>query len=223
MNDLSVFVDESGNFGPDSKYYILALVFHNQANEVGGIIRSYREALVSRSLSDVPFHFNPLLRANGPYQYMDVAQRMKQLMSFKIFTDNVPFSYTAFIYEKAQFEDAEVLTRMMRRDLINFLFDHLEYLQAFRSIKLYYDDGQRLITKALHQAFEYALGAQTMIYRDANPSDYRLAQIVDYVCGIELTDLKYAHHDERASDVLFFGAYRDFKKTFLKKLRKKKL
>ena len=34
MKILSVFVDESGDFGTNSKYYLLSFVFHNQANKI---------------------------------------------------------------------------------------------------------------------------------------------------------------------------------------------
>lgn len=29
MSELSVFIDESGDFGTNSEYYLLTLVFHN--------------------------------------------------------------------------------------------------------------------------------------------------------------------------------------------------
>ena len=223
MSDLSVFIDESGDFGPDSKYYVLALVLHDQTHDVEDAIRNYESSLVQRPLSDIPFHFNPLLRANGFHEGLDASSRMKHLMSFKIFADNVSFRYRAFIFEKSRYNDAEALSLKMKRELVNFLFDHLEEFQAFRHVKLYYDDGQRQLTKTLHQAFEYALGIRSLVYRNASPYNYRLSQIADYVCGIELTARKYERHDERPSDTLFFGTTRDFKKTFLKKLRKKQI
>jgi len=38
MKELSVFVDESGDFGPSeyhSPYYIVTLVFHDQSADIG--------------------------------------------------------------------------------------------------------------------------------------------------------------------------------------------
>jgi hypothetical protein len=32
----------------------------------------------------------------------------------------------------------------MRRDLVIFLFDNLGYFQRYDTIKVYYDDGQRI-------------------------------------------------------------------------------
>lgn len=61
------------------------------------------------------------------------------------------------------------------------------------------------------------------MYRDADPSHYRLAQIADFACGIEHAALKYDNHEESKTDVAFFGTRRELKKNFLKKLWKHKV
>lgn len=38
MKELSVFVDESGEFGSGSKYYLVTLLFHDQSVDVAPII-----------------------------------------------------------------------------------------------------------------------------------------------------------------------------------------
>lgn len=45
----------------------------------------------------------------------------------------------------------------MRKDLINFLFDNMEYMQQYEKIKIYYDNGQQSIVNAIHKAMEYSL------------------------------------------------------------------
>ena len=34
----------------------------------------------------------------------------------------------------------------MKRDMVNLIFDNLEYLQRFDKVKVYYDDGQFIVT-----------------------------------------------------------------------------
>ena len=116
MRELSVFVDESGNSGEDAKYYLLALVLHDQS-----------------------------------------------------------------------------------------------------------DDGQGMVTDTLHAAFEYALGKQAIVYRDCDPVHFRLQQIADFICEIELAAIKYEANEVGGTERIFFGTNRDFKKNYLKKLRKKRL
>ena len=90
-------------------------------------------------------------------------------------------------------------------------------------MKIYYDDGQGLVTRALHGAIGGALATQATVYRDAQPGKYCLAQVADYLCGIELMAAKYKHRVQTKTDTEFFGGTRDFKKNFLKKMRKKRI
>lgn len=109
----------------------------------------------------------------------------------------------------------------MRRDIVNFLFDNLAELQSYDMVKVYYDNGQRSIAESLHRAIEYALSKDAVVYRSAQPSEYRLSQAADYICTMELTAIKYAEHTATATDEKFFGKWSDFKKGILKETRKK--
>lgn len=219
MKELSVFVDESGDLGGESKYYLLTLVFHDQGDDLSHTISLYEQSLASRGLPNVPFHFNPLLRANEGYQNLDATQRSKLLMSFSTFAQHTPFSYHVLAYRKDRYESTDAFVHTMKRDLTELLFDNLDKFAEFDLVKIYYDDGQPLITRILHAAFEYVLFKSAVMYREARPAEYRMFQIADFACGIELTALKYESHEETSTDRRFFGQWRDFKKNYLRKLR----
>lgn len=36
----------------------------------------------------------------------------------------------------------------MRRDISNFMFDNLAFFQSFDDVKVYYDDGQDVVSRA---------------------------------------------------------------------------
>ncbi len=220
MKELSVFVDESGDLGGESRYYLLTLVFHDQSDDLSHTIDLYEQSLASRGLPNVPFHFNPLLRANEEYWNLDASQRSKLLMSFSTFAQHTPFSYHVLAYRKDRYKSTDALVRTMKRDLTEFLFDNLDKFAEFDLVKIYYDDGQPLITRILHAAFEYALFKSAVMYREAHPTEYRMFQIADFVCGIELIALKYESHEETSTDRRFFGQWRDFRKNYLRKLRR---
>lgn len=220
MDELSVFVDESGNLGRDSKYYILTLVFHDQSDDISAPIRNYELALANRNLPNEPFHFVPLTHGNGAFGSLSVLERARFMSCFASFAWHVPFYYKSFIFKKAEFRDREALAVRMKRDLIIFLFDRLQVLQKFNTVKLYYDDGQRLITNVLHTSFEYVLGNQVIVYREADPRVYRLFQLADFVCGIERVASKYEYGEEGSTEKLMFGVRRDFLKSYIRKLRK---
>lgn len=220
MAELSVFVDESGNSGSDSKYYLLTLVFHDQTESIYPHIAAYEKALSDRGLDNIPFHLNPLMRGGDVYENLPADTRKRLLTCFSTFANKVPYSYQTFSYEKRNYASDEKLFDIMRRDLIDFLFDNLALFQSYERVKIYYDNGQGNVTRVLHSGFEYALGSQVITYRDGNPHDYRLQQVADFVCGIELAALKYANNEQASAERIFFGLWRDFNKGFLKKQRK---
>lgn len=221
MAELSVFIDESGNTKNDSKYYLLTLVFHDQSKDIHSLVETYELSLAERGLEDIPFHINPLLRGNEAYCSSGIAKRVQLLTRFRALANNLPFSYHTFAYEKRLFADDENLFTRIRRDLVMYLFDNLETIKSYETVKIYYDDGQDYVTKVIHSAFEYAVGSQGIVYRDCQPTRYRLQQVADYACGIELANLKYLHHSFGSTEKIFFGTWREFKKNYLKKLRKR--
>jgi hypothetical protein len=223
MRELSVFVDESGNPGEDAKYYLLALVLHDQSDDVFEHIGRYESILSQRGLRDIPLHMNPLMRANDDYRGIMAQERNRLLTCFSTFAWMCPFSYEVLAYRKSHFQSDGELFSKMRKDLILLLFDKLEYLQGYDVVKIYYDDGQGMVTDTLHAAFEYALGKQAIVYRDCDPVHFRLQQIADFICEIELAAIKYEANEVGRTERIFFGTHRDFKKNYLKKLRKKRL
>lgn len=224
MRELSVFVDESGNYGGQSaKYYLVTLVFHDQSASVAEIIYRYEHALRSRGLPDIPLHMNPLMHGNESYRGMDTHLRNRLLSSFATFANKCPVTYMTLSYQRNKFKSDATMFARMRRDLILFLFDRLQCFQSYDAVKIYYDDGQNEVTAILHAAFEYVLGRQTVIYKECDPKLFRLQQIADYICEIELAQIKYEHSEQSNTEQIFFGNYRDFKKNHLRKIRAKLL
>lgn len=223
MAEISLFADESGETGSESKYYLLTVVFHEQDDDIAPQIALYERSLRERGLPDVPLHAGPLMNGHDDYEGMDIQDRKRLLQSFFTMLQHMPVRYRTFCYRKSEFADDAALTARMRRDLVNALFENLAYLQGFGKVKVYYDDGQPAITKALHDAVEYALAADAVVYRMASPRDYRLSQAADLICTLELTAAKYRVGEQTATDDRFFGAWGSFKKNWLKKIRRKLL
>jgi hypothetical protein len=221
MSELSIFVDESGDAGSVSRYYLLTFIQHDQSDSIAGVLATHRKRTAGKGLPDIAFHMGPLLNGHDDYKGLDIATRKELLHTFRITGEHLPFTYHAFAYKKGTLKnDAAHLAKTMRRDLTNFLFDHLEFFQSFDKIKIYYDDGQGIVTESIHSAVEYVLAKDAVIYREARPQDYFLLQLADYVCGIELTAIKYEDGCQTATDRTFFGDRGSFKRNFLRKLRR---
>lgn len=224
MNDFSIFVDESGDVGETSDFYLIVLVLHNQGLDLQPHFKPYELSLKVRALDDIPMHLGPLLQGHDAYEHMTIDERKKYLYSFAVLAEHLPINYAVFSYEKRLIDhDPNKLLNRLKRDLALFFIDHSELFQNCAKVKIYYDNGQAVVTTALHDAVEYALAKSAIVYKDACPKDYRLFQMADYLCTLELTALKFKHHKERKTDKKFFGEWGSFKKNYLRKIRKRKL
>lgn len=220
---LSIFADESGGQNGTSKYYLLTLVLHDQSFQIGSLIEAYRNSLASKGLPDIPLHASPLIYGKGDYDHLDLATRKRLLASFFVLTRCLPVRYKTLAYKRAEVSSLEQLIARIRRDLVVFISDNLDYFQSFDTIKIYYDNGQHAVTEALHAAIEFMLSKNAVVYKDAHPQDYMLSQVADFLCTIELTAIKHENHDETNTDLKVFGNVTEFKKGYLRHLRKKQL
>lgn len=84
---MSAFFDESGQenkFQPESKYYLLTIVLHDQSIPIGGEIDRYERALKDASLPDVAFHAYDLQHKRGGYVGLDFETRKKLFVKFRL-------------------------------------------------------------------------------------------------------------------------------------------
>lgn len=147
MLEISLFADESGESGTESKYYLMTLVFHEQNDSIFQSILLYENDIRSKGLSDIPLHTSPLMNGHDEYVGMDIQERKCLLQSFFIMLQHLPVKYHTFSYRKSEFFDNAALGTRIRRDIVNLIFDNLDYLQAFDRVKVYYDDGQYVVPK----------------------------------------------------------------------------
>lgn len=57
-------------------------------------------------------------------------------------------------------------------------------------------------------------------FRKAYPADYRLFQVADLLCTMELIKRKHETHSLSRSEQIFFGSVRDLKKNYLRPLER---
>ena len=74
MKELSIFVDESGDFGEyshHSPYYIVSMIFHNQNNDITESIKKFNYELTLLGFDQEHcVHNGPIIRRESPYQNM---------------------------------------------------------------------------------------------------------------------------------------------------------
>ncbi len=221
--ELSIFIDESGDIGSGSEHYLVTLVFHNQFETIAPLVEKLHIACMNLPAGTTPFHFTPVMRGHGAFSSVDPSGRKAAFNAFAFFVNKAPFTYTTFAYNKKKVGNAYKLRALIEHDIGRFIIDHLAFFQAYDTVKVYYDNGQKVVKDALHAALGATIYQDAIEYRDAIPEMYRLFQTADYICGIELTEIRYTNHREGPTEQTFFGGHDAFKKNYLKKLRRKRL
>ena len=102
----------------------------------------------------------------------------------------------------------------MAKDISNFIVNN-SYLKDVKKAILYYDNGQNEITQILNVTM--AISFSDHETRKINPLDYKLFQVADLVCAIELINEKIKTKDLTKSEGYIFHSKSDFKKDFYKK------
>ena len=79
----------------------------------------------------------------------------------------------------------------MGRDIPSVIIEHLDFFQSFDDVKVYYGNGQDIVKQALDRSVGKVFSKGAVRRRKASMTDYRLEQVADYLCTIELALVKY--------------------------------
>ena len=216
-------MDESGDRGGRARYYLLTLVFHDQAESITEAVTGYEARLARADLPNIPFHSEPLINGHKDYANLGISQRKAMLAYFSSFVRKLPISYTTFAYRRSEFADLDKLTERMRHDISEVLLNHLGFFQSFDDVKVYYDNGQDIVKRALDRSISKVLSKGVVQRRKTSMTDYRLEQVADYLCTIELALVKYEAKEDGETYNKFFGGIGRFKKNWLKQARSKRM
>ncbi len=224
MSELSIFVDESGDFGPyeaHAPFYLFTLVFHDQSKPIDAPVRHLETSL--RDIGFDPkhcFHAGPIIRREEDYQNLSIADRRKCLNRILTFAKNCEISYIAFSIEKKHISDSLSLTVSLTKQLSSFIRDEYAFFATFDRIIVYYDNGQVELNKILASVFAVMLPQAE--FRKVIPTDYRLFQVADLFCTMELIMLKDIQHMLSKSEEIFFITRQDMRRNYIKPIVRKK-
>lgn len=222
MQKLSIFVDESGDFGeyqPHSPYYVVTMVIHKQAVDITANINKLNSALSFFNLQDDAIHTAPLIRREEIYKNMSPNERRRIFSLLYQFVLNCDIRYKAFIFQKKNYDSTLKLQAAMAREMDSFFKENLSFFQAFSEIVLYYDNGQHELNSLLNLLL--AMNFTNYEVRKVLPNEYKLFQVADLICTVELLSHKMQEQDFTRSEQLLFHTKRDFKKDFLRGIRLK--
>ena len=224
MKELSIFIDESGDFGEYDyrcPYYIIAMVMHDQSYDISADLEKLERELDYIGYPNHCVHAGPIIRQEQEYRFesMDVRQKiMKKMMSF---LRQVDIKCKTVYIEKKHISDEVEAAGKLAKQLSRFLRDNMSMFASYDTVKVYYDNGQIELNKILSSVFNIFL--DNVEFRKVIPSDYRLFQIADLVCTLQLLELKCDSHVLSNSEKRFFENDRTLKKNYVKPLKQKML
>lgn len=224
MKELSIFVDESGDFGEfDSRapFYILSLVFHDQKVDIKDDLTLLESEMRNIGWPDHCIHAGPIIRAENEYKECSLHERQQIIRRLMTFTRKLDIRYKSIYVEKKKELDEIELTGKLSRQLADLVRQNTNFFAEYDIVKVYYDNGQTQVTKILVSVFTTLLNNVKFI--KVIPSDYRLFQVADLICTLKLTELKLERHILSKSEQYFFQDDRTFRKNYLKPLAKKQL
>jgi len=221
---LSVFIDESGDFGPYevySPYYFISMILHNQNIDISENIKVFDSHLSNLGYQHHAIHTGPLIRRESVYSNDLLEERKRLFNALFNFARKLNFQYSYIKIKKSKYLDAIEMTSKLSKVLADVLRKNESFWNNYDKVIVYYDNGQVELTKILTSVFRTLY--THVEFRKVKPVDYKLFQIADLICTMELLAEKADNHSFTHSEMEFFDNIRDFKKNYLKHIRKKLL
>ncbi len=222
MEVLSIFVDESGDFGRYDyrcPYYIVTFVMHEQKYPINKQVDTLNQYLSDMKMGIHTIHTAPLIRREKVYIDLDILERLKIFNTLFRFTRKVDIKYKNIIVEKKHRNQMDI-NNSISKQLSSFVKDNLSHFQSFDKIIIYYDNGQTPLAKILVSVFS-SWFHDKFEYRVVMPSEYKLFQTADLICTLSLIEQKLLYGQKMTqSELRFFDNYRNLKINYLKHLKK---
>ncbi|MDE6663052.1 MAG: DUF3800 domain-containing protein [Lachnospiraceae bacterium] len=225
---LSIFIDESGDFGRYDHHapnYYVAIVMHEQWKDIMSNIRNLDEHIINLGYEVHAIHTAPIIRRESFYKNDLREQRRALFNALYHFARKLDIHYICPKIKKIECRNTEQDSLMMEGKLSKIIADelklHYDYISGFDKVIVYYDNGQMELNRILVSVFNSIF--INVEFRKIKPVDYKLSQVADLICTMELLKDKADRNDFSVSESEFFGTPKDFKKNIYKNIVKKHL
>lgn len=229
MKTLSIFVDESGDFGKYEKlspYYLLTMVFHDQSYPLSftGLEKLNNKLFKSFPLGRNTYvHSSPIIRREKEFENYNLKERRNIINSLFWFAANAPIKYKTIVIDKRENDGSLLwLNNQLLKKINEFIDNNYDYFKQFDEVKMYYDFGQKQITTILNSTF-YSKLSNYVPPQNRETHNYRLFQIADLYCTFELLYIKKNDGTFGKSETVFFESPGKFYKRYYKSIIKNKI
>lgn len=224
MKELSVFIDESGDFGEITErpaYYLVTLLFHDQKNEIVSNVKKLEDSTKNSGFDFEYIHTGPVIRREDVFSGLSIDERRKLLFKMLNFITSCPITYEVAVVNRKEAPDKISLSGRLGREITNVIEKNKAFFDGFDKIIVYYDNGQIELGAILNTVF--SIHFSNVEFRKSEPQKYRLLQAADFICSMELLKIKKTENRLSNTEKQFFYKSQELKKTFFKTVDKKRL
>lgn len=224
MKELSIFVDESGDFGEAKErpsYYLVTILLHNQLDSINDEIKRLEESVKSAGFEIEYIHTGPVIRREEVFAGYSIDERRKLLYKMLNFINSCEMKYKTIIIDRKEAVDKIALSGKIAKALSAIIISNREFFQEYDKVIVYYDNGQIELSAILNAVLSIQLS--NVEFRKAEPQKYRLLQAADFICTMELLEIKRTEKRLSKSEEKFFYKPQELKKAFIKAVMKKRL
>ena len=197
------------------------MILHNQNIDITENIKSLETHLSNLHFGYNAVHTGPIIRREEIYKTMLMEERKRIFHALFNFARRLDFNYICTYVDKNDCDDIIAMTSKLSRKLADTINRNSDFFNSFDEIVIYYDNGQVELTKIITSVFNVFF--TNVDFRKVMPVDYKLFQVADLLCSVELLSLKAEAKTFSKSETEFFCSVRDFKKNYLKPLLRKKI
>jgi len=224
MKELSIFIDESGDFGEVKEkpaYYLVTMVFHNQKIDISNEIEKLEESIRTSGFEIEYIHTGPVIRREQIFNTYSLEERRKLLYKMLYFYNKCNICHDTVVVNRKEAVDKITLSGRLSKEISKMISKHSTYFEQFDKVIVYYDNGQTELSAILNAVLSVLFNE--VEFRKAEPQKYRLLQVADFICSLELLKIKKEEKRLSKSEEKFFYKPQELKKPFLKSLEEKRL
>ena len=224
MGELSIFIDESGDFGEIKErpaYYLVTMVFHDQSIDISKEIEKLEKSVRESGFDLEYIHTGPVIRREQVFATYSIEERRKLLYKMLYFYNNCDIHHDTVVVNRKEAKDKIALSGRLSKEISKMIISHATYFEQFGKVIVYYDNGQIELSAILNAVLSVLFNE--VEFRKAEPQKYRLLQVADFVCSMELLKIKKEENRLSKSEEKFFYKPQEIKNPFLKSLEEKRL
>lgn len=137
MKELSVFIDESGDFGEVKErpaYYLVTFVFHNQNDDIDRQVAKLEESVKNAGFDVEYIHTGPVIRREEVFARYSIDERRKLLYKMLNFVNACPISYLTVVIDRKEAVDKVSLSGKLAKAINTAMRVHQEFFQTLTNL-----------------------------------------------------------------------------------------